>query len=100
VQRAGNFLFHYYNFFYNNLYYEKSWLRIIYRWCHLDELISQEVLPGCVRHKQDSEDTKVSHYRQFDSELITVLTSSLYIVGLVPTLIASSMMRMFGRRAS
>jgi hypothetical protein len=50
--------------------------------------------------KQDSEDTKVSHYRQFDSKLITVLTSSLYIVGLVPMLIASSMMRMFGRRAS
>jgi hypothetical protein len=40
---------------------------------------------------------KVSHYCQFDSELITVLTSSLYIVGLVATLIASSVTRRFGR---
>ena len=53
--------------------------------------------PEVYRHKQDS---KVSHYCQFDSELLTLFTSSLYIAGLVATLIASSVTRRFGRRAS
>ncbi|GJN09406.1 hypothetical protein PR202_ga27409 [Eleusine coracana subsp. coracana] len=45
-------------------------------------------------------DNKVSNYCRFDSELLTVFTSSLYIAGLVATLFASSVTRRFGRRAS
>ncbi|TVU31680.1 hypothetical protein EJB05_23378, partial [Eragrostis curvula] len=53
--------------------------------------------PEVYRHKQDS---KVSHYCQFNSELLTLFTSSLYIAGLVATLIASYVTRRYGRRAS
>ncbi|KAL6905331.1 hypothetical protein ACP4OV_002932 [Aristida adscensionis] len=53
--------------------------------------------PEVHRKKHDS---KVSHYCQFNSELLTLFTSSLYIAGLVATLIASSVTRRFGRRAS
>ncbi|RCV43792.1 hypothetical protein SETIT_9G322100v2 [Setaria italica] len=53
--------------------------------------------PEVYRQKQDS---KVSHYCQFNSELLTLFTSSLYIAGLVATLVASSITRKFGRRAS
>uniref|UniRef100_J3LIZ1 Major facilitator superfamily (MFS) profile domain-containing protein n=1 Tax=Oryza brachyantha TaxID=4533 RepID=J3LIZ1_ORYBR len=45
-------------------------------------------------------DKNVSNYCRFDSELLTVFTSSLYIAGLVATLCASSVTRRFGRRAS
>ncbi|KAK8447069.1 hypothetical protein SEVIR_9G582500v4 [Setaria viridis] len=45
-------------------------------------------------------DKKVSNYCRFDSELLTVFTSSLYVAGLVATLFASSVTRRFGRRAS
>jgi MFS transporter, SP family, sugar:H+ symporter len=45
-------------------------------------------------------DKNVSNYCRFDSELLTVFTSSLYIAGLVATLFASSVTRRFGRRAS
>ncbi|KAK3153295.1 hypothetical protein QOZ80_2BG0170380 [Eleusine coracana subsp. coracana] len=53
--------------------------------------------PEVYRQKQES---KVSHYCQFNSELLTLFTSSLYIAGLVATLIASTVTRRFGRRAS
>ncbi|KAG2539351.1 hypothetical protein PVAP13_9NG469800 [Panicum virgatum] len=53
--------------------------------------------PEVYRQKQDS---KVSHYCQFNSELLTLFTSSLYIAGLVATLVASSITRRYGRRAS
>lgn len=53
--------------------------------------------PDVYRQKQES---KVSHYCQFNSEFLTLFTSSLYIAGLVATLIASSVTRRFGRRAS
>lgn len=45
-------------------------------------------------------DKDVSNYCRFDSELLTVFTSSLYIAGLVATLFASSVTRRFGRRTS
>ena len=45
-------------------------------------------------------DKNVSNYCRFDSELLTVFTSSLYVAGLVATLFASSVTRRFGRRAS
>jgi MFS family permease len=45
-------------------------------------------------------DKDVSNYCRFDSELLTVFTSSLYVAGLVATLFASSVTRRFGRRTS
>lgn len=42
----------------------------------------------------------VSNYCRFDSELLTVFTSSLYVAGLVATLFASSVTTRYGRRAS
>ena len=45
-------------------------------------------------------DKNVSNYCRFDSELLTVFTSSLYVAGLVATLFASSVTRRFGRRTS
>ncbi|KAK3133765.1 hypothetical protein QOZ80_6AG0540720 [Eleusine coracana subsp. coracana] len=53
--------------------------------------------PEVYRRKQNS---KVSHYCQFNSELLTLFTSSLYIAGLLATLVASSVTRRFGRRTS
>ncbi|KAF8728106.1 hypothetical protein HU200_018685 [Digitaria exilis] len=53
--------------------------------------------PMVYHQKQDS---KVSNYCQFNSELLTLFTSSLYIAGLVATLVASSITRRYGRRAS
>ncbi|KAH9647832.1 MFS domain-containing protein [Citrus sinensis] len=46
------------------------------------------------------EDTKVSNYCKFDSQLLTTFTSSLYIAGLIASLFASSVTRAFGRKAS
>jgi MFS family permease len=53
--------------------------------------------PEVYRRKQSS---KVSHYCQFNSELLTLFTSSLYIAGFIATLVASSITRRFGRRTS
>lgn len=46
------------------------------------------------------EDTKISNYCKFDSQLLTSFTSSLYIAGLVASIFASSFTRTFGRRPS
>jgi MFS family permease len=46
------------------------------------------------------EDTKISNYCKFDSQLLTSFTSSLYIAGLVASLFASSVTRAFGRKPS
>lgn len=53
--------------------------------------------PEVYSKKQDS---KVSHYCQFNSELLTLFTSALYIAGLLATLVASSVTMRFGRRMS
>ncbi|OAY71587.1 Hexose carrier protein HEX6 [Ananas comosus] len=45
-------------------------------------------------------DTEISNYCKFDSQLLTVFTSSLYVAGLVSTLVASSVSSRFGRRTS
>ena len=47
-----------------------------------------------------SEDTKISNYCKFDSQLLTSFTSSLYIAGLVASLFASSITRAFGHKPS
>ncbi|KAG1354408.1 putative Hexose carrier protein HEX6 [Cocos nucifera] len=51
-------------------------------------------------YTQMKEDTRISNYCRFNSELLTTFTSSLYIAGLVASLFASPITRAFGRRAS
>ncbi|XP_043719952.1 hexose carrier protein HEX6-like [Telopea speciosissima] len=46
------------------------------------------------------EDTRISNYCKFDSQLLTSFTSSLYIAGLVASFFASSVTRAFGRKPS
>ena len=46
------------------------------------------------------QDTKVSNYCKFDSQLLTAFTSSLYIAGLIASFFASSVTRAFGRKPS
>ncbi|PUZ40105.1 hypothetical protein GQ55_9G398800 [Panicum hallii var. hallii] len=53
-----------------------------------------------VYRQSQMQDTKVSHYCEFNSELLTMFTSSLYIAGLVATLVAASITRRYGRRVS
>ncbi|KAF9617520.1 hypothetical protein IFM89_036724 [Coptis chinensis] len=43
---------------------------------------------------------KISNYCKFDSHLLTLFTSSLYLAGLIACLFASSVTRVFGRKAS
>ncbi|GKD47188.1 hexose carrier protein HEX6-like protein isoform X1 [Tanacetum coccineum] len=45
-------------------------------------------------------DTKISNYCKFDSQLLTSFTSSLYVAGLIATFFASPVTRAFGRRPS
>ncbi|XP_050223323.1 hexose carrier protein HEX6-like [Mercurialis annua] len=46
------------------------------------------------------EDSEVSNYCKFDSQLLTSFTSSLYLAGLVASFFASSVTRYFGRKPS
>ncbi|KAG6780080.1 hypothetical protein POTOM_016490 [Populus tomentosa] len=46
------------------------------------------------------DDTKISNYCKFDSQLLTSFTSSLYVAGLVASFFASSITRYFGRKPS
>lgn len=46
------------------------------------------------------EDTKISNYCKFDSQLLTSFTSSLYIAGLFASMFASTVTRHFGRKPS
>ncbi|QCD95445.1 MFS transporter [Vigna unguiculata] len=50
-----------------------------------------------LKMKQDS---NISNYCKFDSQLLTTFTSSLYIAGLVASFFASSVTRTFGRKPS
>uniref|UniRef100_A0A2N9HRD2 Major facilitator superfamily (MFS) profile domain-containing protein n=1 Tax=Fagus sylvatica TaxID=28930 RepID=A0A2N9HRD2_FAGSY len=51
-------------------------------------------------YTKKNEDTKISNYCKFDSQLLTSFTSSLYIAGLVASLFASSVTKAFGRKSS
>ncbi|GAY62572.1 hypothetical protein CUMW_218890 [Citrus unshiu] len=51
-------------------------------------------------HRKMKEDTKISNYCKFDSQLLTSFTSSLYVAGLVASFVASSVTRAFGRKPS
>lgn len=46
------------------------------------------------------EDTKISNYCKFDSQLLTSFTSSLYVAGLVASFFASPVTKAFGRKPS
>ncbi|KAI3458327.1 hypothetical protein Pfo_014990 [Paulownia fortunei] len=46
------------------------------------------------------EDTSISNYCKFDSQLLTLFTSSLYLAGLIASLFASSVTRAYGRKPS
>ncbi|THG05457.1 hypothetical protein TEA_008159 [Camellia sinensis var. sinensis] len=46
------------------------------------------------------EDTKVSNYCKFNSELLTLFTSSLYVDSLIASLFASLVTKTFGHRPS
>ena len=54
--------------------------------------------PGVYRKMK--QDTNVSNYCKFDSQLLTSFTSSLYLAGLVASFFASSVTRNFGRKPS
>ncbi|KAL8539543.1 hypothetical protein ACS0TY_001232 [Phlomoides rotata] len=51
-------------------------------------------------YKRMKEDTKISNYCKFDSELLTLFTSSLYLAGLVASFFASFVTRAYGRKPS
>lgn len=46
------------------------------------------------------EDTKVSNYCKFNSQLLTSFTSSLYVAGLVASIFASPITKAYGRKPS
>ncbi|KAI8564530.1 hypothetical protein RHMOL_Rhmol03G0188800 [Rhododendron molle] len=46
------------------------------------------------------EDTKISNYCKFESQLLTSFTSSLYVAGLIASFFASSITKAFGRKPS
>ncbi|XP_057778549.1 hexose carrier protein HEX6-like [Salvia miltiorrhiza] len=51
-------------------------------------------------YKRMKEDTKISNYCKFDSQFLTLFTSSLYLAGLVSSFCASFVTDTFGRKPS
>ncbi|KAL4363113.1 hypothetical protein GQ457_04G014430 [Hibiscus cannabinus] len=51
-------------------------------------------------YRKMKEDTKISNYCKFNSQLLTLFTSSLYLSGLISSFFASAVTRTFGRKAS
>ncbi|XP_021286486.1 hexose carrier protein HEX6-like [Herrania umbratica] len=51
-------------------------------------------------YRRMKENTKISNYCKYDSQLLTLFTSSLYIAGLIASFFASPVTRAFGRKAS
>lgn len=51
-------------------------------------------------YRKMKEDSSISNYCKFDSQLLTAFTSSLYVAGLIATFFASSITRAFGRKPS
>ncbi|CAI9786603.1 unnamed protein product [Fraxinus pennsylvanica] len=52
-----------------------------------------------VYHKQ-MDDTSTNQYCKFDSQILTLFTSSLYLAALVMSFVTSTMTKKFGRRKS
>ncbi|KAK4264111.1 hypothetical protein QN277_029445 [Acacia crassicarpa] len=51
-------------------------------------------------YRQKNLDTSTNEYCQYDSEVLTLFTSSLYLAALLSSLVASTMTRKFGRKNS
>ncbi|KAG6390856.1 hypothetical protein SASPL_148601 [Salvia splendens] len=51
-------------------------------------------------YRRMEEDTKISNYCKFDSQLLTLFTSSLYLAGLIASFFASSTTKAYGRKPS
>ncbi|CAK7357254.1 unnamed protein product [Dovyalis caffra] len=51
-------------------------------------------------YRKMKEDTKISNYCKFDSQLLTSFTSSMYVAGFLASFFASSMTKAFGRKPS
>jgi MFS family permease len=51
-------------------------------------------------YRKMTEDTYISNYCKFDSQLLTSFTSSLYVAGLAASFFASSVTKAFGRKPS
>ncbi|XAR66112.1 hypothetical protein NMG60_11012199 [Bertholletia excelsa] len=62
------------------------------------ESFLKKFFPGV--YKKMTEDTNISNYCKFDSQLLTSFTSSLYLAGLFASFFASSITKAFGRKAS
>ncbi|XP_051138263.1 hexose carrier protein HEX6-like [Andrographis paniculata] len=58
----------------------------------------KKFFPGV--YKKMREDTKISNYCKFDSQLLTTFTSSLYLAGLISSFLAAVVTRDYGRRPS
>lgn len=51
-------------------------------------------------YRKENEDTHTNQYCKFDSQLLTMFTSSLYIAGLIASFFASASTRLLGRKMS
>ncbi|KAL8539547.1 hypothetical protein ACS0TY_001234 [Phlomoides rotata] len=51
-------------------------------------------------YRRMKQDTKISNYCKFDSQLLTLFTSSLYLAGLFASFLASKVTESFGRKTS
>ncbi|XP_050223322.1 hexose carrier protein HEX6 isoform X2 [Mercurialis annua] len=51
-------------------------------------------------YRKMKDDTKISNYCKFDSQLLTSFTSSLYVAGFIASFFASAVTRAFGRKQS
>lgn len=51
-------------------------------------------------YRKMDEDTNVSNYCKFDSQLLTTFTSSLYLAGLISSFLAAHVTRSYGRKIS
>ncbi|XP_065879608.1 sugar carrier protein C-like [Euphorbia lathyris] len=58
----------------------------------------QKFFPSVFRQKND--DTTTNKYCQYDSQTLTMFTSSLYLAALLSSLVASTVTRKFGRKLS
>ncbi|XP_047322488.1 hexose carrier protein HEX6 [Impatiens glandulifera] len=62
------------------------------------ESFLKKFFPEVYRKMKD--DTKISNYCKFDSQLLTTFTSSLYVAGLIASFFASAVTKAFGRKPS
>lgn len=58
----------------------------------------EKFFPSVLRKKRDSATT--NQYCQYDSQTLTMFTSSLYLAALISSLVASTVTRKFGRKLS